>query len=85
MAAAAEAFRELIFPFMGILTVKSQVSATKRLMPLPSLPMTMAAGPFKSASYRDVFPFISAPKIHTPRFCSSFISAVRLGTRATGI
>ena len=72
--AAAEAFRELIFPFMGILTVKSQVSATKRLMPLPSLPMTMAAGPFKSASYRDVFPFISAPKIHTPRFCSSFIS-----------
>ena len=49
-AAAAEALSELIFPNMGMETVKSQVSATRRLMPDPSLPMTMAAGPFRSAS-----------------------------------
>ena len=48
-AAAAEAFRELILPNMGMETVKSQVSVTRRPMPSPSLPMTMAAGPFKSA------------------------------------
>ena len=49
-AAAAEAFRELILPNMGMDTVKSQFSATSRLMPSPSEPMTMAAGPLRSAS-----------------------------------
>ena len=34
-------------PFMGMDTVKSHSWATRRLMPLPSLPMTMAAGPFQ--------------------------------------
>ena len=48
--------RELILPNMGMETVKSQVSATRRPMPSPSLPMTMAAGPFRSASYREVVP-----------------------------
>ena len=50
MAAAALALRELSLPFMGIRTRKSQVSDTRRPMPSPSLPMTMAAGPFRSAS-----------------------------------
>ena len=50
MAAAADAFREDILPRMGMLTRKSQFSATKRLMPSPSEPMTMAAGPLRSAS-----------------------------------
>ena len=49
MAAAAEAFREEMRPFMGMLTRKSQFSETRRVMPLPSEPMTMAAGPFRSA------------------------------------
>ena len=48
-AAAAEALRELILPNMGMDTVKSQVSSTRRPRPEPSLPMTMAAGPFRSA------------------------------------
>ena len=50
MAAAADAFREEILPRMGMLTRKSQFSATSRLMPSPSEPMTMAAGPLRSAS-----------------------------------
>ena len=50
MAAAADAFREDILPRMGMLTRKSQFSATSRLMPSPSEPMTMAAGPLRSAS-----------------------------------
>ena len=50
IAAAAEALRELSLPFMGMRTSTSQVWATRRLMPSPSLPMTMAAGPFRSAS-----------------------------------
>ena len=50
MAAAALAFRELSLPFMGMWTSTSQVSATRRLIPSPSEPMTMAAGPFRSAS-----------------------------------
>ena len=54
MAAAADAFREEMCPFMGMLTKKSQFSATRRLMPSPSEPMTMAAGPFRSALYRSV-------------------------------
>ena len=49
IAAAALAFREEIWPLMGMLTRKSQFSRTRRLIPLPSLPMTMAAGPFRSA------------------------------------
>ena len=49
-AAAAEALRELSCPFMGMDTRKSHCSRTRRPMPSPSLPMTMAAGPFRSAS-----------------------------------
>ena len=47
IAAAADALRDEILPFMGILTLKSQLSETRRLMPCPSLPMTMAAAPFE--------------------------------------
>ena len=50
MAAAALALRELSLPFMGMLTLKSHCWETRRPMPSPSLPMTMAAGPFRSAS-----------------------------------
>ena len=84
MAAAAEALRELSLPFMGILTLKSQVSATRRPMPAPSEPMTMAAGPFRSASYSRVPPSTAVPKTHTPASFSSFSRAGRLATRATG-
>ena len=72
-------------PFMGMLTKKSQLSAASRVMPLPSEPMTMAAGPFRSASYRAVLPSAAVPNTHTPCFFSSFSSAGMLGTRATGI
>ena len=48
--AAAEAFKEFSFPRMGMRTRKSQFSVTRRPMPSPSLPMTMAAGPLRSAS-----------------------------------
>ena len=47
--AAAEAFSDEIRPFMGICTVTSQFFRTKGLIPSPSLPMTMAAGPLRSA------------------------------------
>ena len=56
MEAAAEAFRELILPAMGMETMTSQFFRTSWLMPTPSLPMTMAAGPFRSwnvAKVRD--------------------------------
>ena len=69
---------------MGILTKKSQFSAARRVMPSPSLPMTMAAGPFRSASYRAVVPSAAVPKTHTPCFFRSFSRAGMLGTRATG-
>ena len=49
IAAALDALRDEIWPCMGILTLKSHASATRRLMPSPSLPMTMAAGPLRSA------------------------------------
>ena len=85
MAAAALAFREDIFPFMGMLTRKSQFSAARRVIPAPSEPMTMAAGPFRSALYSVVFPSAAVPNTHTPCFFRSFSSAGMLGTRATGI
>ena len=85
MAAAAEAFRESMRPFMGMLTKKSQFSSARRVMPSPSLPMTMAAGPFRSASYSVVFPRAEVPNTHTPCFFRSFSRAGMLGTRATGI
>ena len=84
MAAAADAFREEICPFMGMLTRKSQFSATRRLMPSPSEPMTMAAGPLRSALYRSVEAPAAVPKIQTPCFFRSFRTEVRLATRATG-
>ena len=84
MAAAALAFSEDIFPFMGMLTRKSQFSATSRLMPSPSEPMTMAAGPLRSALYRSVEAPAAVPKIQTPCFFRSFRTEVRLATRATG-
>ena len=49
LAAAADALRDEMLPFMGILTLKSQRSETRRLMPSPSLPMTMAAALLRSA------------------------------------
>ena len=50
MAAALLAFSELILPDIGIDTVKSHFSFTSLLIPLPSLPMTIAIGPLRSAS-----------------------------------
>ena len=50
MAAALLAFSELILPAIGIDTVKSHFSFTSLLIPLPSLPMTIAIGPLRSAS-----------------------------------
>ena len=49
IAAAFDALRDEMRPRMGILTLKSHASATRRLMPSPSFPMTMAAGPLRSA------------------------------------
>ena len=57
----------------------------RRVMPAPSEPMTMAAGPFRSALYSVVFPSAAVPNTHTPCFFRSFSSAGMLGTRATGI
>ena len=68
---------------MGMLTRKSQFSAARRVMPSPSLPMTMAAGPFRSASYRPVVPLAAVPNTQTPCFFRSFSREGMLGTRAT--
>ena len=50
LSEAAAALRELSLPCMGILTKKSQFSWARRVIPSPSLPMTMAAAPRRSAS-----------------------------------
>ncbi len=49
-AAALEALRELILPYIGIVRTKSHFSFTRRPTPLPSLPITMAIGPVRFAS-----------------------------------
>ena len=46
--ADTEALSDVIFPFIGIFTRKSQFSFTNLLIPNPSLPITMAIAPFKS-------------------------------------
>ena len=46
--AETEAFKDVIFPFIGIFTRKSQFSFTSLLIPNPSLPIIIAIGPFKS-------------------------------------
>ena len=47
--AGVDAFNEVIFPFIGMCTVTSQFFCTRRLMPSPSEPITMAAGMVRSA------------------------------------
>ena len=46
--ADTDAFSDVTLPFIGIFTRKSQFFLTSSLIPNPSLPMTMAIGPFKS-------------------------------------
>ena len=46
--AETEAFKDVIFPFIGIFTKKSQFSFTSLLIPKPSLPIIIASAPFKS-------------------------------------
>ena len=45
-----DAFNDVIFPFIGIFTKKSQLFFTLLLIPLPSLPITIPIGPVKSCS-----------------------------------
>ena len=52
IAAAALALRELTCPFIGRLTIKSQLSATSHPIPSPSEPITSASAPVKSVVQR---------------------------------
>ena len=61
LPAAAEALSELTFPFIGRLTVKSQLSRTRRPIPSPSEPMTSAIGPVKSVSQSPLCPSAAVP------------------------
>ena len=49
-AAALDALRELILPYIGIERTKSHFSLTSLPTPLPSFPITMAIGPVRLAS-----------------------------------
>ena len=82
IAAALLAFNDVILPFIGIDTLKSHFSLTRRLIPFLSLPITMAIGPVKSpAVYFS--PSISQAATQTPRlFKSSTVLAI-LVTLAT--
>ena len=44
IAAATEAFKELIFPFIGIEAIVSHLFLTRSESPDPSLPMSIAVG-----------------------------------------
>ena len=56
MAAALEALRDEMRPCMGILTLKSHASETRRLMPSPSDPMMSAIAPVRSVDHRPFWP-----------------------------
>ena len=43
-----DAFNDVTFPFIGILTLKSQLFFTFSLIPFPSFPITIPSGPVKS-------------------------------------
>ena len=47
MPAATDALREFILPFIGIERITSHFSLTRRLTPLPSLPITSPIEPVK--------------------------------------
>ena len=60
-AAAADALSEEICPRSGMLTRKSHFSRTSRLMPVPSDPMTMQAGPVRSVFHSSFAPSAAVP------------------------
>ena len=63
---------------------KSHVSRTSLAMPSPSLPMTIAMGPVKSASVCGLAPSAaSRPAIHTPPSFSASRLVQIFGTRDT--
>ena len=70
--AATEAFKESIFPFMGMDAAISQFSFISLPTPSPSLPIIRPIGPFKFKSYITVPP-ISAQTNHIPSFFNSSI------------
>ena len=69
-----------MLPFMGILSRKSQFSSVNLLIPSPSAPITSAAGPVKSVSYRPRSPLSYVPNIQMPRLWSCFMVRARLVT-----
>src|SRR5574344_1195360 len=81
--AATDTLRESICPCIGIDTIWSQIEATSRLIPSPSLPITMAV---RSANFiSEAFvPFISAPYTQKPFSLRISISLTRFTTVAIG-
>ena len=81
MPAATEALSEFTLPNMGSDSTTSQFSLTSFPSPKPSLPITSATAPERSAFAMGV-PSASAPYIHTPFFLSVFIVSTRFDTLA---
>src|SRR5699024_303316 len=70
---ATDALRDDSLPFIGRLTVQSHFSFTRRLIPFPSLPLTIALGNVPSNERYSSSP--SAPVLTTHTF-RSFNSSI---------
>ena len=81
MPAQTEALSELTLPNIGSDSTTSQFSLTSFPSPKPSLPITSANAPDKSALSMGV-PSASAPYTQTPCFLSVFIVSTRFDTLA---
>ena len=81
---ATDALSESTSPFIGMDAVISQVSLTRRLTPLPSLPITRPMGPAMLTRY-ITSPSISAQTNQIPLFLRSSMVRTRLVTFATGV
>src|SRR5699024_12097868 len=62
-AAETDAFRLVICPTIGILTMKSHFSSVFLLIPLPSLPMTSTVFTSQASSRKSIFPLPSLPAL----------------------
>src|SRR5699024_6972779 len=83
-AAETDAFRLVIWPTIGILTMKSHFSSVFLLIPLPSLPMTKAVFTSAASSRKSIFPLPSLPAIQNPLSFSVSIVWLTFVTLTTG-
>ena len=81
LPAQTEALSEFTLPNMGSDSTTSQFSLTSFPSPKPSLPMTSARAPDRSALSMGV-PSASAPYTQTPCFLSVFMVSTRFDTLA---